>query len=217
MTDILDHEKRFRGEATVTKFGATRVTICGAGALGSNLAETLVRQGISQIVVLDKDRVEKHNISTQVYGLDDVGKLKTDALRDRLYNLTGIEISSVPKELEQGNVKKYVRCPQSPTAHLVVDCFDNTAARQLLQNECRRQAVPCLHAGLHEGYGEVIWDERYTVPQDGGVDLCDYPLARNVIMLTATIAAESIVSYLAKGRQRSFRLTLADCKITELS
>ncbi len=40
------------------------VTVCGAGALGANLAENLARQGFTRIRVIDRDRVEERNLST---------------------------------------------------------------------------------------------------------------------------------------------------------
>ena len=33
------------------------ITVCGAGALGANLAETLARMGLRQLRVIDRDRV----------------------------------------------------------------------------------------------------------------------------------------------------------------
>ena len=44
-------------------------------------------------------------------------------------------------------------------AQLVIDTFDNSASRRLLQNHCRAHGLACLHAGLFADYGEVIWDE----------------------------------------------------------
>ena len=209
---LYHHETIYRGHDQVTRLGNTRITVFGAGAIGSNLVENLVRQGVNQLFVLDKDRVERHNVGTQIYGLSDVGQQKVQALMDRLYLATNAEIGTVAKELDQGNVKRYVK-----GNGLIVDAFDNTASRRLLQDECRKHNVPCLHVGLFADYGEVIWDERYTVPNDNGEDICDYPLARNIIMLTVAIASEAIVNFLLEGKRRSFRVTLKDLQVRELS
>ena len=42
--------------------------MCGAGAVGSNLVDNLARQGAENLCVVDRDRVEEHNVSTQVWG-----------------------------------------------------------------------------------------------------------------------------------------------------
>ena len=51
---------------------STSVTLCGAGALGSHLADNLARQDICHWRVIDRDRVEEHNAGTQVYGQSEV-------------------------------------------------------------------------------------------------------------------------------------------------
>jgi molybdopterin/thiamine biosynthesis adenylyltransferase len=45
------------------------VTVCGAGALGANITENLARSGAGSLVVIDRDRIEERNLSTQPYYL----------------------------------------------------------------------------------------------------------------------------------------------------
>ena len=79
---------------------------------------------------------------------------------------------------------------------------------------CASRAVSCLHAGLAKGFAEVIWNEVYRVPSPALDDVCDYPLARNLVLLTAAVAAEAILAFVATGEQRSFTLTLRDLIIS---
>ena len=44
-------------------------------------------------------------------------------------------------------------------------------------------------------------------------DVCDYPLARNLALLTATAACESALAFLLDGERREFTITLADLAI----
>ena len=67
------HESLYRGPETLAKLARLRVVICGVGAVGSNLADNLVRQGLSDVRAIDHDRVDEHNVSTQAYGESDVG------------------------------------------------------------------------------------------------------------------------------------------------
>ena len=204
------HEEIYRGADLVKKLAAHRITVCGAGTLGSNLVDTLTRQGFPNIRVIDMDRVDLHNINTQVYGEKDVGALKVQALRNRVFANVGTEIEIDQKKMEAGNVKKQLK-----DSTLVIDAFDNTAARQLVQDECRARKMPCLHAGLFEDYGEVIWDEKYRVPKDGQGDVCDYPLARNLAMLVVSITAEEVVDFCLakKPRLGNWSVTLKDLAI----
>lgn len=62
-----------------------KIHIIGCGAIGSTLAENLVRYGLTNIVLYDFDFVSEHNIANQLYVQSDIGKLKVDALADHLY------------------------------------------------------------------------------------------------------------------------------------
>ena len=65
MHDMLYHETLYRGDAALARLSNTRLTMCGAGAVGSNLVPHLVRQGVRTITVIDFDRVEAHNVGTK--------------------------------------------------------------------------------------------------------------------------------------------------------
>ena len=90
---------------------------------------------------------------------------------------------------------------------------------KFVQDHCRSAKIPCLHAGLFADYGEVMWDERYKVPGDPGEgDVCDYPLARNIILLTVVVAQEEILDFFLnpKPRKKNWSITLKDLKIKEM-
>jgi molybdopterin-synthase adenylyltransferase len=184
------------------------ITIAGVGALGSNLCDTIARQGFTNIRVIDKDRVEKRNIRSQLYGEPDVGAVKVDALSTRIFRDVAVEIEAINKELTAGNSPKLFK-----GSALVVDCFDNTAARKLVQDECRAKQIPCLHAGMIEGYGEVVWDQKYMVPQDVKEgDVCERDLARNLIQMVVAMTAEEIQNFFLadKPRYANWSITLKD-------
>jgi molybdopterin-synthase adenylyltransferase len=199
------HESLYRGPEVVARLAALRVTFCGAGALGSHLADNLVRQGLASLRVIDKDKVETHNVGTQVYGDTDVGGRKVDVLKTRLFRACGIEIDAVAKELTDRTADKLLA-----GAGLVIDTFDNSASRRLVQEASRRLGVPCLHVGLNADYAEVIWDEVYRVPNDAGADVCDYPLARNLVLMAVAVASEAVMRFAADGVRDGWTVTLKD-------
>jgi molybdopterin/thiamine biosynthesis adenylyltransferase len=205
MAHKFHHEQLYRGVDVAAKLAGVRITLCGAGALGSNLADSLARQGFARLRVIDRDRVEEHNVSTQTYGESDVGAWKVDVLRNQLFRGVGIEIEGINKELSERTAAKFLK-----DSDVVIDTFDNSASRALVQSHCRAAGLPCLHAGLFADYGEVIWDQRYRVPSDVGQDVCDYPLARNLVLLTVSVAAETLLRYVASGEQRDWSITLGD-------
>jgi len=174
----------------------------------SHRCRRLVRQGARSLHVIDHDRVEEHNIGTQVYEQTDIGKPKVDALRNRLFRVAGVEIDAVRKELSGSNARSLLK-----DFDLIVDCFDNSTARLLVQNVAKDANIATLHVGLSADYGEVIWDEQYRVPGDVGADTCDYPLARNIVLLTTTVAAETVVRFVDSGARTNWSITLGDLTV----
>jgi molybdopterin/thiamine biosynthesis adenylyltransferase len=211
MADKFHHESIYRGAGQVARLADQRLTICGAGALGSNLADNLVRQGFKQMRVIDRDRIEEHNVSTQLYGESEIGAWKVEALRQRLFRATGVEIEALRKELTDRTARSLLQ-----DGGLVIDTFDNSASRRLVQEQCRALQLPCLHVGLHADYGEVIWDEHYRVPGDVTGDVCDYPLARNLIQLVIAVASEVVVQFSLFEVRHDFSVTLRDFAIRHL-
>jgi hypothetical protein len=78
------------------------------------------------------------------------------------------------------------------------------------------QDISCLHAGLSADYAEVIWNEVYRVPSEVNDEVCDYPLARNLVMLTVAVACEVIVSFVATAQKRNFTITQKDLTVQSL-
>ncbi len=208
MPNKFHHEAQYRGLDQLTRLAGLNVTICGAGAVGSHLADNLVRQGVQQLRVIDRDRIEEQNVGTQLYGESEIGSWKVEVLRQRLFRATGIEIEALRKELTDRTARSLLQ-----DGGLIIDAFDNSAARRLVQAQSRSLHLPCLHVGLNADYGEVIWDERYRVPQDVGQDVCDYPLARNLVLLVVALASEVVVRFVLEDTRHDWSATLRDFAI----
>lgn len=210
MRERVVHEQAARGDAIMRKLSQCQIAICGVGALGSNLAVTLVKMGAEQVLLLDKDKVESRNLGTQVYGMDDVGAPKVEMLRNLLFRETSVEASIVHKELTEKNVAKLVGKPD-----LLIDVFDNSASRKILKDYADRESISCMHAGVNDQYGEIVWNEKYTVPSDTGLDVCDYPLSRTLVLLVVAVVAEAIMQFLSKAEKNNYSITLGDLKINK--
>jgi molybdopterin-synthase adenylyltransferase len=208
MPEKFHHESIYRSAEALAKLATQRVTLCGAGALGSNLADNLARQGFRDLRVIDNDRIEEHNIGTQLYGESDVGGWKVEVLKQRLFRGTGIEIDAHRKTLDERTAKTLLQ-----EGGIVLDLFDNSNSRRLVQEYCRAGKLPCLHVGLNTDYAEVIWDEQYRVPKDVAGDVCDYPLARNLVLLAVAVASEVLLKFVLSGEQNDHSITLRDFTI----
>ena len=191
-----------------------QLTICGAGALGANLAETLARMGLRRLRVIDRDRVASHNLSTQPWEQRDIGAPKVRALATVLYRAVGARLDPQHVELTPANAARLLA-----GSVVVVDAFDNLPSRRAVAEACQQRGVACLHVALGSrgDYGCGLWDATYPVegdlPSRADVDACDYPLTRPLALLVAAAGAEALASHLIDGSRRGFDLTLRDLRL----
>lgn len=202
---VFFHEQLYRSPELMTKLKEISITLCGAGALGSNITESLARSGFAKLRVIDRDRVEERNLSTQPYYRADIGAFKAKMLANALYRALGTAVDAQSKELTESNAKSLLQ-----GSNLVLDTFDNSSARQIVKDICLAEQIPCLHIGLAGDYAEVVWNEIYRVPSPVNDDVCDYPLARNLVTLAVAVACETVVHFVATGQQSSYTITLGD-------
>lgn len=206
-----NHEISYRSEKIFKKMRTAKICVCGAGALGSNLVNNLTRQGFEKVSVIDMDRVEKHNIATQAYSMRDVGQKKAKALKGLVFNNTGRVITAVDKELRKNNADKLLRGHD-----VVVDVFDNWKSRSIVKETSADLLTPVIHAGMSDdGFAEVKWGNYYNIPtkQVEQEDVCDYPLAANLVHMTVAVLEEAIVQYVADEKFLNREITLKDLKI----
>jgi molybdopterin/thiamine biosynthesis adenylyltransferase len=209
MADMFLHEAIYRGREQIEALASRNLVICGAGALGSLMTDNLARQGFRRLTVVDFDRVELHNTGTQLFGKGDVGAFKVDVLKAHCFRNTGIEITTHSKRLDERTVKKFLA-----GADVVIDTLDNAESRRLVSEYCLRAALDCLHLGMNADFGQVHWNEGYRVPDDVVEgDVCDYPLARNLILILVAAGSEALLRYVLDGQKKNYSITLRDLRI----
>ena len=83
-----------------------KVAVIGAGSLGSSVVMHLVRAGITDITIIDPDRFESANLGRHILGVDDLGKYKTQALKERIQkDMSHITITSIPQYIQYECIK----------------------------------------------------------------------------------------------------------------
>lgn len=108
------------------------VLIIGLGSFGSQIAVELAKAGVGNFSMIDFDRVELHNIARHICGVNELGRLKTNAVSDaiKLKNpyanteKTDIDITTNQTLLEE-HIKK---------TDLVICATDNNQSRFLIND-----------------------------------------------------------------------------------
>jgi len=112
------------------KMKTATVGIAGLGGLGSNVAIALARTGIGKLILVDFDCVEKSNLNRQQYLLSQVGKLKTEALKQNIIEINlQVEIEIINCKLNEENIPVVFK-----NADIIAECFDKADAKAMITN-----------------------------------------------------------------------------------
>jgi len=116
-----------------SKIGDKSITLVGCGATGSFLAKILSKmgwgnlaQGQGELILIDGDKVEEHNLCNQDFEIGDIGKFKAVALADSIYRSCGWRPTVVTEMVTPETDKKLL---QSNYVGLMVDTM---AARKMI-------------------------------------------------------------------------------------
>lgn len=143
------------GEAGQARLAERRCLLVGLGALGSVLAQSLVRSGVGELVLVDRDVVELSNLPRQVLFEEAharAGALKVDASLETLARIGGpTRLFGAAEHLDAFNVAEL-----AAGAHLVLDGTDNLATRYLLNDYCVSRGVPWIYGGVVGGGGVAL-------------------------------------------------------------
>ena len=77
---------RSKGLLEIDVLGKKRVVIVGMGSFGSTIAVELAKSGLGAFSLYDFDRLELANVSRHAAGISDLGRFKTHAIRDAIWN-----------------------------------------------------------------------------------------------------------------------------------
>lgn len=79
-----------------------KITVIGAGAIGSWTTLALAKMGFGDIEVFDFDTIERENMNSQFYPLRDIGRNKVSALFELVHDFTGTDIKQNRCRYERG-------------------------------------------------------------------------------------------------------------------
>ncbi len=129
------------GELGQEQLSQLKVTLVGAGGTGSILAESLVRLGVKNLVVVDNDKLEETNLNRWQGGkISQVGRYKVNILKDNLYPIAkDIHIKSFESTVFKKEVIQYIK-----DSDVIIGAVDSNKARYLLNRLSLAYLIPYL-------------------------------------------------------------------------
>lgn len=191
------------GKAGQERIMNSRVTLCGVGALGTVIANTLVRAGVGFIRVVDRDFVEPSNLQRQVlFDESDVAnnlpKAEAAAIKMRQINST-VTVEPIVADINRSNIEELCK-----DADMILDGTDNFEVRYTINDVAVKLGKPWVYGGAVGTEGmtfTIIPGETPCLrcvfeasPGPGDVGTCETAgvLAPTVTIIASFQAAEAL-------------------------
>ena len=157
------------GEEGQTRLRDAHVRIIGCGGLGSVASLYLAGGGVGRIVLVDDDCVDLSNLQRQIaYRQQNIGQAKVEALSQQLKQLNSeLSLRCIATRMSESQLTLEVML-----ADVVLDCSDNLATRQLINQVCFKQKVSLVSGAAIGWQGQFA---IYDYSSKGGCYRCLYP------------------------------------------
>ncbi|MCB0353602.1 MAG: ThiF family adenylyltransferase [Bdellovibrionales bacterium] len=103
-----------------TEYDGLRFSVIGVGSLGSVIGSGLAKLGLTGVQLHDFDTVAEHNIANQLFGHQDIGQPKVEALKRRIEVDTGISVTAFNDAVTE----------DTDLGEVVFICVDSMSARK---------------------------------------------------------------------------------------
>lgn len=171
MSEIFERTRALLGDEGVKKLNNSRVAVFGVGGVGGYVVEALVRSGVGEIDVFDKDTVSVSNINRQIIATQDtVGKPKVEVIKDRARAINpeckvhAHEVFYLPENADNFDFSEY---------DYIVDAIDTVTAKIEIIVRADKLGIPVISS---MGTGNKLDPTRLEVADISKTEVC--PLAR---------------------------------------
>ena len=139
---MFDRLERLIGKEKLEKLKNSNVLIIGLGGVGGIASETLVRNGIGNITIIDNDIVELSNKNRQIIALDStINMNKTDAFESRLKDINKeVKITKITDFITKDNIDILFK----NIYDFVIDACDTVSTKILIIENCIKNNIPFI-------------------------------------------------------------------------
>lgn len=209
------------GTAGQERLLSSSVAVVGCGALGTNIASTLVRAGVGKVRIIDRDYIELNNLQRQIlFDEEDIaqGLPKAVAAVEKLKRVNSlVELEPVVADVNPDNVEGLIS-----DVDLVMDGSDNFEVRFLLNDACVKNNVPWVYGGVIATSGMTMAILPHhtpcfrcflaEMPVPGSTPTCDTVgvLGAAVNVVASLEVAEGLKILVGREQERHDRLLYMD-------
>ena len=139
---MFERLERIIGKDNIDKLNKSNVLVIGLGGVGGIATETLVRNGIQNITIVDNDKVELTNKNRQIIALDStIDMYKTDAFEKRLTDINPkVNITKITDFITKDNINLIFQ----HNYDFIIDACDTVTTKILLIEESVKNNIPII-------------------------------------------------------------------------
>ncbi len=136
---MFDRLIRIIGEDNLKKLNSKRVLVLGLGGVGGLATETLIRNGITNIIIVDNDKIDVTNKNRQIIALDsNIGTLKVDAFEKRIKDINkDTNIIKISEFIDENNIDLLFKY----NPDYIIDACDSVNTKVSLIKECLNRNI----------------------------------------------------------------------------
>ena len=150
------------GIAGQEKIKKAKVLIIGIGGLGCPLLTYLASSGISNIGIVDHDKVELGNLNRQIlFNTSDLGKYKVVQAKSKVIKIyKKIKIKTFKKKISTKNINSILK-----DYNIICDGTDNFETRYLINDYCKSKKKILISGAISKFDGHLFkFDFKKKIP-----------------------------------------------------
>lgn len=171
--DWLNRTEALIGKENILKLQSANIIVFGLGGVGSYVVEGLVRAGVQNICIVDKDVVDITNINRQLIATNQtVGKDKVDAEEERILQINPhAKVIKIKEFVNDSNIQKIMEA----YSHIdyVVDAIDTVASKLEIIKYCSYNNINVISS---MGTGNKLDASKFEITDIFKTSVC--PLAK---------------------------------------
>ena len=194
-------------------FSRLSVLLVGAGALGGEIAEALVRKGVGMLKILDFDTVELSNLNRQFFFVRDIGSPKAWALARNLEPHGAMGTRIIAWNLSFENALGY---GVDLTCDVAISAVDDGDTRSAIARFARKRGIPSIFGAasdkadyanlfIQEVHGACYWCGFPGASGEGRTPCPGSPAIKDLFMQLGGLAVYA-VDTLFMERRRTWNL-----------
>lgn len=144
------NQKTISQEEQCQLFKST-VFILGCGGLGGFVSELLTRIGVGNLIIMDGDVFEEHNLNRQNFSsIHTLGSFKSDVLKSALEAINpALHVKSIPSFF---NLEEHAHLLDN--ADVVIDALDNPSLKMTLAHYAKQHDKAFVHGAIAGYYAQ---------------------------------------------------------------